>query len=130
MFSLLEVFNQAEDDHHSKLLKRKGVRSFMCYGFRVDKEIESEKIKIIDMTRGGDFYREVSQHEYNTFQTLGWKKAIYVLYLSNCRTKLSRLEDRIKDAMVNNESVKLIRKLKASREHILQNFNKVKIKLN
>ena len=58
------------------------------------------------------------------------KKAIYVLYLSNCRTKLSRLEDRIKDAMVNNESVKLIRKLKASREHILQNFNKVKIKLN
>ncbi len=130
MYSLLEIFYQAEDDHHSKLLKRKGIRSFMCHGFRVDKEIESEKIKIIDMTKGGDFYREVSQHEYHTFQSLGWKTAIYVLYLSNCRTKLSRLEDRIKDAMVNNESVKLIRKLKASREHILQNFNKVKIKLN
>lgn len=130
MFSLLEVFNQAKDDHHSKLLKRKGIRSFMCHGFRIDKEIESEKIKIIDMTKGGDFYKEVSQHEYHTFQTLGWKKAIYVLYLSNCRTKLSKLEDRIKDAIVNNESVKLIRKLKASREHILQNFNRVKIKLN
>ena len=73
MFSLLELFKQAEDDHHSKLLKRKGIRSFMCHGFRIDKEIESEKIKIIDMTKGGDFYREVSQHEYNIFQPLGWK---------------------------------------------------------
>ena len=102
----------------------------MCYGFKILRVNNSDEIKIIDMTKGGDFYREVSQHEYHTFQSLGWKTAIYVLYLSNCRTKLSRLEDRIKDAMVNNESVKLIRKLKASREHILQNFNKVKIKLN
>jgi len=82
------------------------------------------------MTKSGDFYKEISPDEYLTFQYLGWKKAIYVLYLSNCRTKLSRLESRIKDALVNNESVKLIRKLKASRETILKNFNKVKTKLN
>lgn len=130
MFSLLEVFNQAKYDHHSKLLKSKSEWSFMCHGFRIGKEIESDKIRIIDMTKGGDFYREVTKHEYHTFQTLGWKTAIYVLYLSNCRTKLSRLESRIKDALVNNESVKLIRKLKESRETILKNFNRVKIKLN
>jgi hypothetical protein len=130
MYSLLEVFNQAKSDHYSKLLKGKGIESFLCYGFKIGKEIESDKIRIIDMTKGGDFYREVTKHEYHTFQTLGWKTAIYVLYLSNCRTKLSRLEARIKDALVNNESVKLIRKLKASREQILKNFNRVKIKLN
>jgi hypothetical protein len=50
--------------------------------------------------------------------------------LSNCRTKLSRLETRIQNALVNNVSIKTIRKLKASREQILRNFNKVKIKLN
>ena len=71
-----------------------------------------------------DSFINVNRQE--SFQTLGWKTAIYVLYLSNCRTKLSRLEARIKDALVNNESVKLIRKLKASRETILENFNKVK----
>jgi len=130
MFSLLEVFNQAEDDYNSKLLTSKGVQSFLCHGFRIDKEIKSENIRIIDMTKSGDFYKEISPDEYLTFQYLGWKKAIYVLYLSNCRTKLSNLEDRIKNALVNNESVKLIRKLKARREQILKNFNKVKTKLN
>jgi hypothetical protein len=130
MFTLLEIFNQAKSDHYSKLLKGKGVESFLCYGFKILRVNDSDEIKIIDMTKGGDFYREVSKHEYHTFQSLGWKTAIYVLYLSNCRTKLSRLEARIKDALVNNESVKLIRKLKASREQILKNFNRVKIKLN
>tara|TARA_R100000951_G_scaffold63651_1_gene53458 strand:+ start:786 stop:1178 length:393 start_codon:yes stop_codon:yes gene_type:complete len=130
MLSLLEVFNQAKDDHHSKLLKHKNVKAYMCYGFKILRVNNSDEIKIIDMTKGGDFYREVTKHEYHTFQSLGWKTAIYVLYLSNCRTKLSRLESRIKDALVNNESVKLIRKLKASREQILKNFNRVKIKLN
>ena len=81
------------------------------------------------MTSNGDFYKEISTHEYDTFKNLGWKTAIYVLYLSNCRTKLSRLEDRIKNAMVNNESIKVIRKLKDRRNQILNNFNKVKIKL-
>lgn len=48
----------------------------------------------------------------------------------NCKVKLSKLEVRIQDSIVNNESVKYLRKLKASREQIIKNFNKVKNKLN
>jgi hypothetical protein len=129
MYDLDGLFHQAEEDYHSKLLKQRSVISYMCYGYKIIKEVRSGKVTIIDMTSNGDFYKEISTHEYDTFKNLGWKTAIYVLYLSNCRTKLSRLEDRIKNAMVNNESIKVIRKLKDRRNQILNNFNKVKIKL-
>lgn len=130
MYSLEDIFKQAEKDYHSKILSGRGFVSFLCYGFKVVKDLESAEINIIDMTNGGDFYTEITSDVYYTFQRLGWKKAIYVLYMNNCRLKLSRLESRINNALVNNESVKHIRKLKASREQILRNFNKVKIKLN
>ncbi len=130
MYNLDELFFQAEDDYHSKPLHDKLVNSYMCYGFKIIKELNSNRVSIIDMTKGGDYYQEININEYSYFKTLGWKRAIYVLYLSNCRTKLSRLETRIQNALVNNDSVKTIRKLKASREQILRNFNKVKIKLN
>jgi len=130
MYNLGELFYQAEDDYHSKPLHDKEVKSYMCHGFKIIKELYSDKVSIIDMTKGGDYYQEINCDEYKYFKTLGWKRAIYVLYLSNCRTKLSRLETRIQHALVNNVSIKTIRKLKASREQILRNFNKVKIKLN
>jgi hypothetical protein len=130
MYSLEDIFKQAEKDYHSKILSGRGFVSFLCYGFKVVKDLESGEINIIDMTNAGDFYAEITSDVYYTFQRLGWKKAIYVLYMNNCRLKLSRLESRINNALVNNESVKHIRKLKASREQILRNFNKVKIKLN
>ncbi len=130
MYNLGELFCQAEDDYHSKPLHDKLVKSYICHGFKIIKELESEKVSIMDMTKGGDYYQEINIDEYSYFKTLGWKRAIYVLYLSNCRTKLSRLETRIQNALVNNVSIKTIRKLKASREQILRNFNKVKIKLN
>ena len=130
MYNIVDLFHQAQVDYYSKPLKDKGTISYLCYGFKITKEVESDVVVILDMTKGGDFYQEVSQDEYDIFFKLGWKKTIYVLYLSNCRTKLSRLETRIQNALVNNDSIKTIRKLKASREQILQNFNKVKIKLN
>ena len=130
MYNLGELFYQAEKDYHSKPLHDKVVNSYMCHGFKIIKELNSNRVSIIDMTKGGDYYQEINIDEYSYFKTLGWKRAIYVLYLSNCRTKLSRLETRIQNALVNNVSIKTIRKLKASREQILRNFNKVKIKLN
>lgn len=130
MYSLLELFNQAQEDYSSKRLLDKGTIAYACYGFKIIKEVESDRVLIMNMTKGGDFYQQVSEKEYNLFSKLGWKETIYVLYLSNCRAKLSMLESRIQNALVNNDSVKTIRKLKASREKILHNFNKVKIKLN
>jgi len=130
MHTLDQLFEQATIDSYSKCLVQKGIVSYICYGFKIVKEKKSDKISILDMTTSGDFYREINKDEYNDFKKLGWKIAIYVLYLSNCRSKLEKLEARINVAIVNNESIKLIRKLKANREQILSNFNKVKIKLN
>jgi len=130
MYTLDQLFEQATIDSYSKCLVQKGIVSYICYGFKIVKEKKSDKISILDMTTSGDFYREINKDEYNDFKNLGWKIAIYVLYLSNCRSKLEKLEARINVAIVNNESIKLIRKLKANREQILSNFNKVKIKLN
>ena len=121
---------QAEEDYISKPLNDKNSTSFICYGFLIVKQNDSWDVKILNISNGGDFYNEVSYDEYLTFKLLGWKKGIYKLYMLNCKVKLSKLEVRIQDSMVNNESVKYLRKLKASREQIIKNFNKVKNKLN
>lgn len=130
MYSLGDVFKEAQQDSYTRELHGKGFQSYMCYGYKIVKDLSTNFISIINMTQGGDFYKYATKTEIDTFYTLGWKKAIYVLYLSNCRLKLEKVETRIKDAMVNNESVKTIRKLKSSREQIILRFNKVKNKLN
>lgn len=130
MYSLGDLYIQAEDDYISKPLNDNNSTSFICYGFRIVKQNDSWDVKILNISNGGDFYSEVSYDEYLTFKLLGWKKGIYKLYMVNCKVKLSKLEVRIQDSIVNNESVKYLRKLKASREQIIKNFNKVKNKLN
>ena len=130
MYGIDDIFQQATEDGYSKKTQSKGVESYMCYGYKISKDSKSGEVLILSTTRGGDFYDEATYDEYKKFFYLGWKKALYVLYLSNCRSKLSDLEVRINQALVEGESVKVIRRLKASREQTLKNFNQVKFKLN
>ena len=130
MYSLLDVYQQAKEDSFSKTIVTESAVRYMAYGWRVVRERKSERVYIMNMTMGGEFYQEASEEDYATFLELGWKEAVYVLYLCNCRSKLDKLELRINKAIVNNERVVVIRKLKDSRDRILQNFNKVKFKLN
>tara|TARA_R110000803_G_scaffold150171_1_gene215579 strand:+ start:1209 stop:1631 length:423 start_codon:yes stop_codon:yes gene_type:complete len=130
MPELRDLFKQAGDDHLSVKIKEPEFIAHMMYGWRISKEFHSSNITIICISSGGDFYREATEIEYNIFRELGWKSAIYVLYLSNCRSKLSKLDARINVSIVENESIRTIRKLKSSRQQILRNLNKVKSKLN
>ena len=129
MYGLTDLFMQAEDDHYSKKIEGKHLTAYMCYGYKIVKDKNTGEVVIVNMTRGGDFYDEATGHEYKKFKDLGWKSALYVLYLSNCRSKLGDLEARINQALVDNEGVKVIRRLKSSREQTLKNFNKVKSKI-
>lgn len=130
MRGLNEVYRQASQDDYSRSLTSTGQKSYISYGFKIVKETKANLIKIFYVTKGGDFYRELDQDEYKYFIKWGWKKALYVLYLSNCRTKLSNLEIKINKALVENESVKVIRQLKSHRRTLLKNYQKINIKLN
>lgn len=129
MYGLTDLFIQAEDDHYSKKIEGKHLTAYMCYGYKIVKDKNTGEVVIVTTTRGGDFYDEATGDEYKKFKDLGWKSALYVLYLSNCRSKLGYLEARINQALVESESVKVIRRLKSSREQTLKNFNKVKSKI-
>lgn len=129
MYNLTDLFKQAEDDYYSKKIEGKHLTAYICYGYKIIKDKNTNEVVIVNMTRGGDFYDEAASGEYKKFKDLGWKSALYVLYLSNCRSKLGDLEARINQALVDNESVKVIRRLKSSREQTLKNFNKVKFKI-
>ena len=130
MYDLGDLFHQAESHHPSVIIHDKGFEAYMLYGWRIMREDKSGNISIINMSTGGDFYTEANENQYKTFKDLGWRNAIYVLYLSNCRLKQAKIDNRINVAMVRNDSIRMIRKLKASREQVLKNFNKVKSKLN
>jgi hypothetical protein len=127
--TLLDIYNQAREDHYTVDLDGDEFTASISYGWKIMKD-ETNRIIILNMTRGGDHYSEATAEEYWTFTQNGWKCGVYVLYLSNCRRKLKVLENKISEALNNKDKLKSIQILKAHRDRIINNYNKIKSKLN
>tara|TARA_R100001086_G_scaffold246557_2_gene179001 strand:+ start:2183 stop:2590 length:408 start_codon:yes stop_codon:yes gene_type:complete len=129
MYSLKEVYKQAEEDKGSANLNS------LVYGARINRAIkivkcyETDEVIILNTTLGGDYYKEITKEQYNIFKEKGWLFGIYVVSLSNYRRKLMRLEGRIKSNLINKKSAKIIQESKQRRLTILKNFSKVSNKL-
>ena len=100
MYSLKEVYKQAEEDKGSANLNS------LVYGARINRAIkivkcyETDEVIILNTTLGGDYYKEITKEQYNIFKEKGWLFGIYVVSLSNYRRKLMRLEGRIKSNLI------------------------------
>jgi hypothetical protein len=129
MHSLEDILQQADEDYYTNKIDGHHLISYASHGYKISKDVKTQEIVILSTTRGGDFYDEANELEYKEFFNSGWKIGLYVLYLSNCRLKLSSLDVRINKALVENQSVKVVRRLKFTREKTIKNFNQVKFKL-
>lgn len=136
MCDLDSVFEEALLDEHTGVLDSKGVEARILLGVKIIRDRESGEVEILNTSKGGDYYQEISSKEYDVFKQKTWRHGVYVVYLSNCRLKLNFIEANIsgyiKDSAnkKNPNSKERIEELQARRLSILKKYTEITNKLN
>lgn len=128
MFKRSDIMKQALEDPKSiKNILPKGV-SVIGRGVKIQ-EFE-DGIQILNMGKGGDYFKECSNEEYDFFYRDGWRKGCTQVSMSNCLHKLSIIESRIKTELNTRKNDKHIQNLKNRRETLLNKYTNLKTELN
>ena len=128
MYSKEDLFNQALED-------MRAVRTPMHEGYGVINngvKIQKfpSKIELINLSKGGSYYVECTEEEYNLFYKYGWKEGAIRLCISNTKRKLDMIEERIKNEVSTRKNNKHIESLKAKRTGLLNKYAMRKVELN
>ena len=128
MFKRSDIMKQALEDNKSiKNILPKGI-SVIGRGVKIQEF--DDGIQILNMGKGGDYFKECSDEEYDFFYRDGWSKGCTQVSMSNCLHKLSIIESRIKTEMNTRKNDKHIQNLKNRRETLLNKYTNLKTELN
>ena len=128
MFKRKDIMTQAlEDPKSTKNVLPKGV-SVIGRGVKIQQF--DDGIQILNMGKGGDYFKECSNEEYDFFYRDGWRKGCTQVSMSNCLHKLSIIESRIKTELNTRKNDKHIQNLKNRRETLLNKYTNLKTELN
>jgi len=128
MFKRSDIMKQALEDNKSiKNILPKGI-SVIGRGVKIQEF--DDGIQILNMGKGGDYFKECSDEEYDFFYKEGWRRGCTQVSMSNCLHKLSIIESRIKTEMNTRKNDKHIQNLKNRRETLLNKYTNLKTELN
>jgi hypothetical protein len=125
---LYYIFEDALKDRKAIETKTSKVHSVIANGIKIQKF--SDRIEILNMGKGGDYFKECSLEEYDFFYEDGWIIGCYRVKLNNCLHKLKIIEEKIKTEVNTRKNDKHIQNLKSRRESILKKYTINKNKLN
>ena len=101
----------AKADHSSINLDGTDHEARMQLGVKIVRYTEDDKVEIYNTSKGGDYYKELTRDEVKIFIEKGWRYGIYVISLSNYRSKLDSLKEAIKNYSNNNLTKKQLQML-------------------
>ena len=129
-FSLEEIFEQSIGDNYAADVSSRGFTARVVYGIKLVKDLKTDKIKVYNTAKSGDYYQEVEEEEYSIFLEKGWRYGVYVLSLNNIRLKLDKIEGKIKQEVNGRLSKKAILGWKSNRASLMARYSKITKKLN
>lgn len=129
-YSLNDIWEQALQDSYAVTLDGDGYESRLVFGIKIIRDVESGAIEILNTMRGGDYYSPLLQDESEVFHKNGWRFGVYVVSLSNYRTKLDAIQERIREEANGRNSAKQLQSYKAYRDRILARYTEINQKLN
>ena len=127
---LVEIFEEATQDSYALKMDGQGYQSRMVYGVKIIKDNETNRVDFLNTMLGGDHYKKLTSEQLQNFIDYGWIYGVYVLSLSNYRSKLDIIEKRIHKFINEKKSEKQIRILKESKERVLTKYSEINYKLN
>ena len=129
-YSLDDVWNEAKQDSYSAKLDGIGHESRLVYGIKITREKKSGIIEIMNTSKGGEFYQAINPEQLDIFLENGWRYGVYVLSLSNYRSKLDAIQGHIKDEVNGKNREKQVKILQSKRDNILSKYRSINKKLN
>jgi len=134
-YSLSDVFQEAITDKLAANVDTESYEARLLYGIKIIHEPRTQIITIYNTHLGGDHYKEIAPADYQLFKQSGWRHAVFILCLSNCRVKLDRLHESM-ERETEREPKRLKRiegiikqreKTEARIRTIQRKFNRIKI---
>lgn len=117
------IFEEAYKDGLSVRLTTPDSISLIYRGVKV--ENVDGNIRILNMNRGGDFYKEITPEQYNVFFEKGFRKGVYDVCLDNYKRALDMLSLKIRNEVSKRNNVKHYEALKEYRNTIMNKINEV-----
>ena len=108
----------------------KYIESRVAFGVKIARDRETGDIEILNTSRGGDYYQEITKNEYDNFFKNGRRYGVYVVSLSNYRRKLEVFDEKIKEAISNSAPKKELNYWHERRKNTMNKYTKVTNKLN
>ena len=128
MHALSEIFNEALDDPRAIVTNLRSGKVVINKGVKIQQF--KDRIEILNMGKGGDYFKLCTEEEYEFFYLHGWRVGTVKLAISNCLHKLKIIEQRIKTEVNTRKNDKHIQNLKNRREVIMIKYASHKQKLN
>ena len=125
MYTLDEVFNQAKDDSFAGNIDGNGYEARIVYGTKISRDLYTGEVQLFNCTKGGSYYALLSEDDIDIFLENGWRRGVYVVFLSNNRSRLDSLERSIRREVNGENNPSRIKFWKVRRERILQRYNNV-----
>lgn len=129
-YSLEEIFQQSKLDDYAIALDGDGYESQMVYGIKIVRDNETKEIQLLNTMVGGDYYKLLTKDQVKVFLEKGWRIGVYVVALSNYRSKLILIEQKIHKVMNGNKSEKQIKALQNQRTRIMNQYSEINQKFN
>ena len=118
-----EIYNQAYNDGLSIRITTKDSVSLVFRGVKV--ENKNDNIRILNMGKGGDFYREVTPEQYKIFFDKGFRQGVYEVNTSNYKDTLDMLSTKIRNEVASRNNLKHYNMLKEYRNMIMNKLTEV-----
>lgn len=127
---LYNVFEEAMNHSSSTKLDGETYLARMYYGVKIVRDKDTHAITIYDTARGGDYYREMNEEQYNMFFEDGWKTGVRKLTLVKYKERLDVIEKKIKEEINGKNNPNYISYLKDTRSTTLNKYYNITQKLN
>ena len=89
---LSSIFMQALDDPGTTSMDGKGYKARMKLGVKIAKDIETQRVKIYDLSSAGNYYVEMQGDNLEIILNEGWSVGVYKITLEKYKQKLDRIK--------------------------------------
>ena len=120
MYNISDIYNQAKSDDAMKIVRHDNI-SYINVGVKISKF--PSKTEILNCSRNGDYFQEISTDEYNMFYNNGWEAGCVILAISNCVRKLKMIQQKMQEEVNSRKNDKFIKNLKTKREFVMKRYS-------
>ena len=125
MHNLVELLKQAESDSETIECNGCNYTGWIALGTKITFDHISFEIKIMNTHKGGDYYKELTQAEYDHFKEYGWKIGVFDLSLWNSQNKVEKAMVSLRTLPKTKKHDKAREELTRHLEILTERFNEI-----